>query len=65
MASSLWELVRGSIILLSFIFGVGWGIFWILTPLLGDLTPFDGLKWTGIGILWILSTFWEFSHVDL
>ncbi|WP_435070065.1 hypothetical protein [Haloplanus sp. C73] len=63
MLDDYWEPTKRILILLSFISGISFGLFLILTPVLGGLTPFDGLEWTGVGILWILSTFWEFSRM--
>lgn len=56
-----WQNAKKVGIWFALISGICWGIFWILTPILGKITPFSGIKWTIIGILWIISTLWEYS----
>lgn len=63
MSTSHWQVVKSGALALSFIIGLGFGIYLILTSVLGGFTPFNGLKLTGIGVLWVPSMLWEYSLI--
>lgn len=63
MLGDYWEPTKRILILRSFVSGISFGVFLVLTPVLGGLTLFDGLKWSGVGILWIISTLWVFFRM--